>query len=71
MAKKDKKAKEAKKARIALKSEKSAKKADSKLKKLSKKAGDDLEDDVDIDELLKQLALEQQQFEEVRSSQAA
>ncbi|KAG7697241.1 hypothetical protein KL933_001564 [Ogataea haglerorum] len=65
MAKKDKKSKEAKKARIAQKNEKNAKKAGEKLKKLSKKAGDNLEDDVDLDELLKQLALEQQEFEEV------
>ncbi|OWB55951.1 hypothetical protein B5S28_g1840 [[Candida] boidinii] len=68
MAKKDKKskdAKDAKKARMAKKNEKNVKKADSKLKKLSKKAGDDLEDDVDLDELLKQLANSQLEFEEI------
>ncbi|KAH3662373.1 hypothetical protein OGAPHI_005625 [Ogataea philodendri] len=65
MAKKDKKSKEAKKARMAQKNEKNNKKADEKLKKLSKKAGDDLEDDMDLDELLKQLALEQEKFEEI------
>ncbi|GME86347.1 unnamed protein product [Ambrosiozyma monospora] len=65
MAKKDKKSKEAKKARMAAKNEKNAKKAGQKLKKQSKKAGDDLEDDVDLDELLKQLAQQQAEYEEV------
>lgn len=65
MAKKDKKNKEAKKAMKAAKAEKKASKGDSKLKKQSKKAGDDIEDDVDIDTLLEQLKLEQEQFEAV------
>ena len=65
MAKKDKKNKEAKKALKAQKAEKKASKGESKLKKQSKKAGDDLEDDVDIDTLLEQLAAEQAQFEAV------
>lgn len=68
MAKKDKKNKEAKKALKAAKAEKKAAKGDSKLKKLSKKAGDDIEDDVDIDTLLAQLAEEQAQFEAVHVS---
>lgn len=67
MAKKDKKSKEAKKARTAEKTAKNAKKGESKDKKLAKKRGDDSdEEDVDLDEMLKQLALDQQAFEEVR-----
>lgn len=65
MAKKDKKNKDAKKALKAAKAAKNAAKGESKLKKQSKKAGDDLEDDVDIDTLLQQLAAEQEQFEQV------
>lgn len=65
MAKKDKKNKDAKKAMKAAKAAKNAAKGETKLKKQSKKAGDDIEDDVDIDELLKQLAVEQEQFEAV------
>ncbi|CDK29723.1 unnamed protein product [Kuraishia capsulata CBS 1993] len=66
MAKKDKKAKENKKARAALKNEKAGKKAEQKNKKKAVKFGDnDLEDDVDIDELLSNLAKEQEQFEAI------
>lgn len=65
MAKKDKKNKDAKKALKAAKAEKKAAKGETKLKKQSKKAGDDIEDEVDIDTLLQQLAEEQAQFEAV------
>jgi hypothetical protein len=65
MAKKEKKNKDAKKAMKAAKAEKKAAKGESKLKKQSKKAGDDIEDEVDIDTLLEQLAIEQAQFEAV------
>lgn len=68
MAKKDKKNKEAKKALKAAKAEKKAAKGESKMKKQSKKAGDDIEDEVDIDTLLSQLAEEQAQFEAVHVS---
>lgn len=68
MAKKDKKSKENKKALKAAKAEKKAAKGETKIKKQSKKAGDDIEDEVDIDTLLAQLAEEQAQFEQVHVS---
>lgn len=64
MAKKDKKSKDAKKLRAAEKQKKNTAKADAKNKKLSKKFGEE-EDDQDIDEILEQYAKEQEQFEAV------
>lgn len=68
MAKKDKKNSDSKKAAKAAKAAKQAAKSASKAKKQLKKdfAGDDeFEDDVDIDELLAQLAKEQEEFDSI------
>lgn len=62
MAKKDKAAKAAKRQRGLEKSLKNQKKSESKLKKQSARLGDD---DVDLDELLAELAQKQQDFEKV------
>ncbi|ODQ77330.1 hypothetical protein BABINDRAFT_163589 [Babjeviella inositovora NRRL Y-12698] len=67
MAKKDKKGgKDAKKARTAEKNAKAQAKSEVKNKKLGKKHGLEEEEDVDIDELLKQYADQQESFEAIQ-----